>query len=298
VILENWAQRFLTHLRASRGASAHTLRAYETDLDLFLKRFPSLEAGLVDRNHIRAHLAALQSSKLGRSSVLRKISALRSFLRFVRQEDGLCRDPFAGLVMPRRQARLPKFLTEGEAGDLVGRTPRGPHLERDQALLEFLYSSGIRRAELAGLSVGDVDFLSGTVRVFGKGSRERVVPVGQTALERLRAYLKKRIGALEKGDAPLFVNDRGGRLSGDGIAFILKRWVKDSGWTKPLSPHTLRHSFATHLLNAGADLREIQEMLGHKNLATTEVYTHISLEKLKQVYDRSHPRGRKSEPAP
>lgn len=298
MVLESWAQRFLTHLRASRNASAHTLRAYEADLGLFLRRFPGLESEDVDRDRLRTHLAALQTSKLGRSSVLRKISALRSFLRFVREERGLSRDPFSGLVMPRRQARLPKFLTEKEASDLVGQKPLGPHPERDQALLEFLYSSGIRRAELAALSVGDVDFLAGTVRIFGKGSRERIVPVGQTALECLRSYLKKRGGVLDRGDAPLFVNDRGGRLTADGVAFILKRWVRDSGWSKPLTPHTLRHSFATHLLNAGADLREIQEMLGHKNLATTEVYTHVSLEKLKQVYERSHPRGRKSGPAP
>lgn len=291
MVLESWAQRFLTHLRASRDASSHTLRAYEADVLLFLKRFPGLEAQRVERAHVRQHVASLQGSGLKRGSVLRKISVLRSFLRFVRREGGLPRDPFAGLILPRRQAPLPKFLTEGEALNLIGRAPPGTRSRRDSALVEFLYSSGLRRAELAALNVGDVDFLAGTVRVFGKGSRERVVPVGQPALERLRAYLKERAGALEKGDAPLFVNDRGARLSADGVAFLLKRWARAGGLSKPLTPHTLRHSFATHLLNAGADLRQIQEMLGHKNLATTQVYTHVSLEKLKKVYDGAHPRG-------
>lgn len=291
MVLESWAQRFLAYLRASRGASSHTLRAYQADMELFLKRFPGLEAERVERGHVRQHVAAMQASALKRGSILRKISALRSFLRFVRRERGLSRDPFAGLILPRRQARLPKFLTESEASDLLGRAPPGPRSRRDLALIELLYSSGLRRAELSSLNVGDVDFLTGTVRVFGKGSRERVVPVGQPALERLRAYLKERGVVAERGDAPLFVNGKGKRLTADGVAFLLKRWARAGGLNKPLTPHTLRHSFATHLLNAGADLRQIQEMLGHKNLATTQVYTHVSLEKLKKVYESAHPRG-------
>ena len=160
---------------------------------------------------------------------------------------------------------------------------------RDSAVLELLYSSGLRRSEVSGLNIGDVDFVGGTVRVFGKGSRERVVPVGDAALGRLRDYLKSRPGA--PAGAPLFLNGKGGRLSDQGVAWILKRWIRASGWPKPVTPHVFRHSFATHLLDHGCDLRSVQEMLGHKNLATTQVYTHLSLEQLKRVYGRSHPKA-------
>lgn len=281
------------HLRASRNYSDHTLRAYGSDLELFLKNLPAAEPGAISRAHIRAYLTQLQSGHLSRNTVLRRISALRAFFRFLRQEEAMDQDPFAALPLPRKTARLPKFLTEAEMETLLGRgaSPRSPLKERDRAVLELLYSSGLRRAELAALNVGDVDFISGFVRVFGKGARERLVPVGKTALSCLRDYLRQRGPAAARVGDPLFVNAHGRRLTDAGVAFLLKGWIRRSGWLKPVSPHAFRHSFATHLLNAGCDLRSVQEMLGHKSLASTQLYTHMSLEKLKEVYRRAHPQG-------
>ena len=161
---------------------------------------------------------------------------------------------------------------------------------RDRAMIELLYSAGLRRSELRGLNVGDVDFLGGVVRVFGKGSRERIVPVGSAALGALRAYLEARSGRAAGGAQPLFSNRAGGRLSDAGVAFVVKRWVRSAAALKSVSPHVFRHSFATHLVSRGCDIRTVQEMLGHKSLANTQIYTHLSLEHLRQTYDKAHPR--------
>ena len=221
--------------------------------------------------------------------MLRKVSALRSFSRYLRQHAALKEDPFLNVPRPKKELKLPKFLTEGEIERLLDLEdgPPDPLRDRDRAILELLYSSGLRRSELVGLNVGDLDTLAGTVRVFGKGARERLSPVGRRALERIRAYLQRRPGA--SAGEPLFVNNRLGRLSDAGVAFILTRWVRRSSLLKSVTPHVLRHSFATHLLNRGCDLRSVQELLGHKRLATTQIYTHMSLDRLKEVYGKSHP---------
>jgi integrase/recombinase XerC len=288
--LRVWAQRFLTHLRASRHYSTHTLRAYTTDLNAFVNAVGSTEPAGIERNHVRAFIADIQKDgQLARNSVLRKISAARSFVKYLRKEGGLRIDPFAAVPLPKKQARLPKFLTETEIEALLEQTPSSAKdwQLRDRALLELLYSSGLRRSEVSALNVGDVDLLAGVVRVFGKGSKERMVPVGSAAARCLRDYLASR-GRPESGE-PLFTNGRGGRLTHDGVAFVFRRWVRASSLLKSVSPHVFRHTFATHLLNKGCDLRAVQEMLGHANLATTQVYTHLSLEKLKQVYQDCHP---------
>ena len=210
-------------------------------------------------------------------------------MKYLRVEAGLKSDPFAGVPLPKKEARLPKFLTEAEMEKLLAETPGVPaHLRaRDRAILELLYSCGLRRSEVSALNVGDIDLLSGLGRVFGKGSKERVVPIGGVAASAVREYLRQR-GRAEPGD-PLFLNERGERLTHDGVAFVLRRWMKGSQLLKTVTPHVFRHSFATHLLNKGCDLRAVQEMLGHANLATTQVYTHLSLDKLKQVYKDAHP---------
>lgn len=286
-------ERFLASLRASRNYSAHTCRGYRSDLAHFGAYHPGLSPENISRAHVRAYLARLQQQKdgLSRNSLLRRISALRSFARHLREQGILKTDPFLNVPLPKKEARLPKFLTQTEMGSLLGASGGSPErfLARDRAVLELLYSSGLRRSEVSGLNVGDVDFMGGTARVFGKGSRERIVPVGNEALARIREYLKARAGA--PAGAPLFLNGRGGRLSDQGVAWILKRWIRASGWPKPVTPHVFRHSFATHLLDSGCDLRSVQEMLGHKSLATTQIYTHLSLEQLKKVYRRSHPKG-------
>lgn len=290
-----WVQKFLTHLRASRNFSAHTLRAYEADLRLFIDGHPALEPQALDRSHVRAYLARLQGVPAPRrNSILRRVSSLRSFARYLREQGVLRQDPFLNLPLPKREARLPKFLSEREMVDLLSRggAAGSATRERDRAVVELLYSSGLRRSELSALNVGDVDWLSGFARVFGKGSRERLVPVGGRALACLRDYLSKR-RAPEAGE-PLFLNGRGRRLSDQGVAFVLRRWIDSARWLKPVTPHAFRHSFATHLLNRGCDLRSVQEMLGHKSLATTQVYAHVSLEHLKKVYRESHPGARDS----
>ncbi len=284
-------ERFLTRLRAAKNYSPHTLRAYRADLGVFIAKFPALEPADLDRAHVRRHLAELQSGDASRATVLRRASSLRSFVKFLRDEGELKRDPFLGVPMPKRARGLPRFLTEAEMRQVL-ETPAGadPASERDRAMIELLYSSGLRRAEIRALNVGDVDVLSGTLRVFGKGSKERIVPAGGAALSRLRAYLRSRGGP---GDGePLFVNLRGTRLSEDGVAFVVRRWVRRSSLLKKVTPHVFRHSFATHLLNHGCNIREVQEMLGHANLNTTQIYTHVSLQKLQEVYRGAHPRGR------
>ena len=298
--LRRWVDRFLTHLRVSRNYSPQTLRAYESDLAHFAAAFPELEPAQVQRVQVRAYLADLQGvSGLQRSSLLRRVSALRSFLRFLRQEAVIAHDPFAAVPLPKRQKKLPRFLTEAEMKDLLAGAGKGlPCPERDRAILELLYSSGLRRSELSGLNVGDVDFFTGLARVFGKGSKERMVPVGDVALGCLRAYLATRRSDASRGDRPLFANARGGRLSGAGVAFVLKTWIRSAGWHKAVTPHMFRHSFATHLLNSGCDLRSVQELLGHKKLETTQVYTHLSLEKIQSVYRKAHPRSAGSGESP
>lgn len=292
-------ERFLTHLRASRNYSPHTLRAYRKDLEAFLLRHPDLEPAAIERVHIRDFLADLHKNQAGsraggrsRATILRRMAALRSFIKFLRSGGLLKGNPVFGVPLPKRHRPLPKFLTENEIEDLLS-FPGGyarKSSRRDRAVLELLYSSGLRRSEAMSLNIGDVDYLSGTVRVFGKGAKERVVPVGNDALRCLRDYLKERSRAQDAD--PLFVNSRGRRLSDGGVAFVLRRWTQRTGLLKKITPHVLRHSFATHLMNHGCDIRTIQEMLGHASLLTTQIYTHVSLERIKEVYKDAHPRGR------
>lgn len=277
-------------MRASRNYSAHTLRAYEADLRHFLAHYDA-EPENLSRTHVRGYLAETQKSGLGRNAVLRRVSALKSLTKYLRGEGVLKRDPFLALALPKKESRLPKFLTEREMEELLAceSGAGSPIKERDRAILELLYSSGLRRSELSLLNSGDVDFVGGFVRVMGKGGRERLIPVGTKALSSLRDYLRLRKVGRETLGTPLFVNSRGRRLSDAGVAWVVRQWINAASWNKPVTPHAFRHSFATHLLNRGCDLRSVQEMLGHKSLATTQVYTHISLDRLKKVYQDAHP---------
>ncbi|MEK7232637.1 MAG: site-specific tyrosine recombinase/integron integrase [Elusimicrobiota bacterium] len=287
-------ERFLTHLRATRNYSPHTLRAYGKDLSAFVVKYPDLEPGGIVRVHVRAFLADLQKEGgLARASILRRMAALRSFIKFLRSSGLLKGNPVFGVPLPKRGRPLPKFLTENEMTELFS----APHnydpnqYARDRSLIELIYSSGLRRSEVASLNVGDVDYMAGTVRVFGKGAKERIVPVGNDALQCLRDYLKRRNGP--EDSAPMFLNSRGERLSDGGIVYLLGRWIKRSSLKKKITPHVLRHSFATHLMNHGCDIRTVQEMLGHVSLQTTQIYTHVSLDRMKEVYKDSHPRSAK-----
>ena len=242
--------------------------------------------------NIRSFLAALQTKNdPARNTVLRKIASLRSFAAFLLTQGKLERNPFKLLPAPKREKILPKFLSEQETDRLLETAANSKHFAaRDKALFELMYSSGLRRSEVTGLNIKDVDYFNGIVKVFGKGAKERLVPVTDAALDALKIYLACRKNP--QPDDALFLNKNGKRLTGDGLAYIFKNTAIASHLARKVTPHSLRHSFATHLLNNGCDLRSLQEMLGHKSLSATQVYTHVSLEKLKSVYEHAHPKNK------
>jgi integrase/recombinase XerC len=288
---------FLDDLRA-RNLSAHTLDAYRRDLVQFerfmrdLARDEPPTAERLDARSVRRFVSALSASRLARRSIQRKLAAVRSFARFLVREGVLEADPTLGLSGPRAERRLPSFLRRKEI-DLLFAEPSGPTEAelRDRAILELLYGTGIRLSELTSLTKRHLDLSGGLVRVVGKGSKERVVPVGRAAADALGAYLRVSGGARQGRDEPLFRNARGGRLSGRSVQRIVARRLGQVSEARQLSPHVLRHTFATHMLNAGADLRAVQELLGHASLTSTQIYTHVTTERLKEVYRRSHPRA-------
>ena len=284
---------FLRYLAAEKQASPHTLRSYRSDLEQF-RRFLSevtdgspLHVGLrnLDARLVRAYLARLHARGLDPVSVGRKLAALRSWLRFLVRRGALARNPAADIRGPRPGRKLAAFLPIDEAVALLDGSETSV---RDRAILELLYATGLRVSELSGLDLDDVDRGDATVRVLGKGRKERVVPYGAKAATALDVYLDGR--GLARG--PLFTG-RGGRRLGVRTLFeIVRRRARAAGLTRRVSPHTLRHSFATHLLDAGADLRAIQELLGHSRLSTTQRYTHVGSDHLMRVYDHAHPRAR------
>lgn len=283
-------ENFSLHLRG-RNLSAHTLRAYEEDLRAFAA-FMSMRnlLGVKDFKiqNIRAYLAYENQKEISRNTMLRKISALRSFGKYLSNRGVITINPFKLFAAPRREKLLPKFLTEEEASALMEAEISPRYALRNKALLELIYSSGLRRSEAVGLNIGDINFTEGYVKVLGKGRKERIVPATDIALEALSNYISTRPDGAD-AHAPLFLSSRGTRISGEGLAQLVKRSVLKSNIARKLTPHSLRHSFATHLLNNGCDLKTLQEMLGHKSLGATQVYTHVSLERLKKVYDKAHP---------
>ena len=292
--MEPWIKAFLVHLQ-NKNFSPHTIRSYRADLQeflLFFKKRNQNDLRYFTSANIRSFLAALQTQhQPARNTVLRKIASLRSFASFLLEQGQLERNPFKLLPAPKRERILPKFLSVEETERLLDTAAHSKHFAaRDKALFELMYSSGLRRSEVTGLRVKDIDFFNGIVKVFGKGSKERLVPVTDAALDALKTYLACRKNP-QRDDA-LFLNKNGKPLTGDGLAYIFKNTAIASHLARKVTPHSLRHSFATHLLNNGCDLRSLQEMLGHKSLAATQVYTHVSLEKLKSVYDHAHPKSK------
>ena len=287
---------FLAYLEFERGLSRNTLDAYRSDLFQY-GRFlderdtSALDAGPADVSDFLEKLATNGSSP---ATIHRKSACLRSFYRHLRRDGLLETDPTATLSTPRRSRKLPQVLTRGEIEKLLSQ-PRGtePAALRDRALLELMYACGLRASEAIGLELMDVDLHEGVLRARGKGSKERVVPIGQAALRALRMYLERGRPALVKGSAEprLFVNFRGGQLTRQGLYKIVRRHALTAGLADRMSPHTLRHTFATHLLAGGCDLRSVQEMLGHADVSTTQLYTHLSSERLKDVYFKAHPRA-------
>ena len=282
---------FLEYLAVERGASPHTLRGYATDL-AELRRFLAgrgvSDLAGVDTRAVRAYLAWLHERRLSKATIARKLASARSCLRFLARRGMIDVNPARQVRSPRLGRRLPSFLPKDEATELLDQKPEESEAgRRDHALLELLYATGLRVAECCGLDPNDLDRSQGTVRVLGKGGKERVVPVGETALEAVDAYMKMR----GDGTGPLFRNARGGRLTTRSVHRVVKERARQAGISQRVTPHTLRHTFATHMLGEGADLRLIQELLGHSRLSTTQRYTHVSPEHLMKVYDKAHPRA-------
>ncbi len=297
-------ESFLNELRSRRGYSVHTIRNYRIDLLQFagflekegLSKGKPLCVREIDFLAIRRYLGYLHT-RCRRKTVARKLSAVRSFFSFLERQGAVEGNPAADIATPKQGASIPNVL----AVDEMFRLLEGPDKEkplglRDWAILEMFYSCGLRVGELAALDISNVEFEQRLVRVIGKGDKERIVPIGKTALEALRRYLEAmplilRTHRAERLMGPLFLNSRGGRLTTRSIARIVKGYARKCSLMSEISPHALRHTFATHLLDGGADLRAVQELLGHASLSTTQKYTHVSLDRLMEVYDKAHPRS-------
>ena len=313
---------FLQFLALNRNASAHTVRAYESDLTQFLEHAAAREgvavadmgATSLDRAAIRAFLGELHRAGVSRATAARKLAAVRTLLRYLRREGAIDDDPGSLVSTPKRDVRMPSHLSESEMDALIGAAGSDEPLgQRDRAILELFYASGLRLSELAGLDLDDVNLSARMVRVLGKGGKERIVPFNASTAKAIRAYLAGREllvrgrGGQERQErqegkrsspsrhsrrsSPLFVNYRGTRLTARSIDRLVRRYVAASSARMGISPHALRHSFATHLLQRGADLRAIQELLGHARLSTTQRYTHVNAAQLLDVYRKSHPRA-------
>ena len=281
---------YADYLRAERHASPHTIRAYLSDLRQFLGVAGPLATVRADA--IRHWLRTLDGVA-DRSSIARKLAAVRGLFRFLRETRRVTSDPTLGVSTPKTRRKLPVHLTLDDVDRLLA-IPRADHVLglRDRAFLELLYSSGLRVSELVGLDWSHLDAEAGCARVLGKGRKERVVPVGRPALRALARYREAASAAgLPADGGAIFRNARGGRLTARSVARLMERYVLASGTTAKATPHALRHTFATHLLGAGADLRAIQELLGHASLSTTQRYTHVDLRRLMEAYDRAHPRA-------
>lgn len=286
--MDRYIEKFIRYLEIEKNYSGHTILNYKLDLGDFKKFLGESQVENTDYLVLRRYLAILKEKNLGARSVARHLSVLRSFFKFLTREGYIKANPIASVSSPKLEKRLPSFLTEEEISRLIEASiPENEAGLRDRAILETFYSTGIRIHELANLNTDDIDCIGCIVKVRGKGKKERIVPIGDKAVTAIRAYLDKR-----KKKAPaVFLNKNGSRLTTRGIRNIVKKYINISGIKQGVSPHTLRHSFATHLLNRGADLRSVQELLGHANLSTTQIYTHLTTEKLKSVYDKAHPRA-------
>ncbi len=322
---------FLAYLKLNRHVSPHTVRAYQSDVEQYLaavasetgKKMSQLLPADLDMESVRAHVAELNRAGKARSSVARKLSALRTFVKYLRREEIIDHDPAAMAVAPKRDQTIPTHLSEPEIARLI-ETPdtSDPLGRRDRAILELFYASGLRLSELVAIDLEDVNLSERMIRVMGKGGKERLVPFNQSTLAAIRAWMKDRAALIatrptapgtrhlapgtrhpspgtrkvsKPPQDPLFINYRGTRLTGRSVDRLLRRYVAQCSTRMGISPHALRHSFATHLLQRGADLRAIQELLGHARLSTTQRYTHVNAAQLIDVYRKSHPRAHKTE---
>ena len=291
-----WLRRWLDHLRYERRLSALTVKNYHRDIEAlytFLCNAEVADWAAVDGGHVRSFAARLHRRGQAPRSIQRRLAALRNLFQYLLREGVVSANPGLDVTAPKAPRKLPETLDADAMGRLLDVRLDHPIATRDRAIMELLYSSGLRLAELAGLQATDVDLLEGTVRVLGKGAKTRIVPVGEKAREALRDWLKVRPQLVKEDTAAMFVS-RGGRpLSNRNIQARVTFWARRLGLPQAVSPHTFRHSFATHLLESSGDLRAVQEMLGHADIGTTQIYTHLDFQHLARIYDQAHPRARK-----
>ncbi|MFP4472437.1 MAG: tyrosine recombinase XerC [Candidatus Omnitrophota bacterium] len=288
-VMNRYIDKFLSYLEIEKNYSRHTIVNYAVDLNEFVD-FTGEDTPLksIRYYHFRRFLAHLRTHRHKPRTLARKLSSLRSFFKFLHREGLIDKNPAQLLMTPKLDKPLPKFLSEQDMTALLASPPE--HTEagkRDRAIMETLYSTGIRVSELVGLNVEHIDVISNIVKVEGKGKKERMVPIGDQALQAIRKYLNSRSGS----SRALFLNRSGGRLTDRSVRNILNKHILKASVLTQISPHTLRHSFATHMLDHGADLRSVQELLGHANLSTTQIYTHVTTDRLKKIYDQAHPRA-------
>jgi len=288
--MNRYIDKFITYLEVEKNYSSHTLLNYKLDLGEFFKFLDQTEIEKVEYLHLRRFLSTLRERHLKPRSMARKLSSLRSFFRFLNKEGYLKENPAVLLMSPKLDKTLPKFLSEDEMAQFI-EAPKGTDEFglRDRAILETLYSTGMRVSELVGLNTEDVDLIGQIAKAKGKGKKERLVPLGRKAADCLQIYLSKR---KKQNTSACFLNKNGTRLTTRGVFNITDKYIKQVSAVKNISPHVLRHSFATHMLDRGADLRSVQELLGHVNLSTTQIYTHVTTDRLKKVYDKAHPRAK------
>jgi integrase/recombinase XerC len=306
--MEKLVEQFLEHLRYERNVSAHTSRNYSSDLEQFLDHIAPIdpvtntrntpEISEIDHLTIREWLAVLHAARKKKSSIARKLAALRTFFQFLVREGILELNPAKLVSTPRLEKKLPALLSVEEAIRFIESPDPGTDLgKRDRAMLELMYATGVRVAELTTLNVFDVDLQNRLIRVTGKRRKQRIIPFGDPAGDALRVYLSVREKFLlsapisKRDDDVLFLNYQGTRITTRSVGRMVEKYIRLCAGMHNISPHALRHSFATHLLDSGADLRDIQELLGHARLSTTQIYTHVSMEKLVAVYDKAHPKA-------
>ncbi len=303
--METSLRAFLDHLTVEKGASPNTVAAYKNDLTQLLDQFRSPTedgAGLsswsqVAHGFLSSHIASLYDRGYSATTVARKIASMKSFFNFLVEEGEITTAPTEQLFSPRVGRSLPKALSVEELERLLdtASTFNTPEAMRDAAMMELLYAAGLRVTELVSLNLRDVNLTEDWVRCFGKGSKERIVPLHRTAVEKVRTYIQEArprfLGPDKEKERALFVNRRGERLTRQGFWLLLKGYAQKAGIATPITPHMLRHSFATHLLNRGASLRYVQELLGHASISTTQVYTHLTSDRIREEYDRAHPRA-------
>jgi len=291
--IEKLIEEFLRYLRIDKGYSENTIKSYETDLMKFLDYNKDKDINNISNDDIREYVKWLKKNELNEKSISRNISCLKSFYKFLVIQRIISDNPSDSVIMPKIKKTLPSILTEDEVLKLLDVKLIDNFSYRNKAMLELMYATGLRVSELVNLKLQDIDFSEDIIRTFGKGSKERIIPIGDYAVEYLKKYIEEyRPLMLKKATCEyLFLNNHGKKMTRQGFFKIIKKVAKENGIDKELSPHTLRHSFASHLLKYGADLRTIQELLGHSDISTTQIYTHVTNEELKKNYEDFHPHG-------